>query len=358
MKRTVWIAAAIGAAAWIALGYEDAGRFLFEQETFEGNGRTCLTCHGKDTGTISPQDAQRRFALNPRDPLFRHDGSDDGRGNGVNRMLTEATILVEIPLPANVRLADDRYARTVTLRRGIASTLNTPALDRVLMADGREPSLTSQARNAIRGHAQAKIEPTPGQLEAIARFERGGSFFSSFAMRAFAEGGPEPALPAGVTEPEKRGRRFFEDVFDPNDLRPGACALCHSGPMLNQTNRFFAPPLGGRFQNVGVSEFNRAGNPVRTFIFRNADGSEQTVASPDPGLALITGQARDANTFKIPSLRGLRKTAPYFHDNSARTLEDVAEHYARLFEVLIPGKPVVLTAQEKADMAAYMRLLE
>ena len=44
------------------------GRFLFEQETFGGNGRTCLTCHARDTGTVSPLDAQRRFALNRRDP--------------------------------------------------------------------------------------------------------------------------------------------------------------------------------------------------------------------------------------------------------------------------------------------------
>src|SRR5687767_4135230 len=72
------------------------GKRLFEQETFGGNGRTCLTCHSRDTGTVSPEDAQRRFAENPRDPLFLHDGSDDGKGKGVTRMLSEATFLVEI----------------------------------------------------------------------------------------------------------------------------------------------------------------------------------------------------------------------------------------------------------------------
>ena len=70
------------------------GAFLFEQEAFKGNGRTCLTCHSRETGTVSPVDAQRRFALNRMDPLFLHDGSDDGQGHGVQRMLTEATILV------------------------------------------------------------------------------------------------------------------------------------------------------------------------------------------------------------------------------------------------------------------------
>src|SRR5262245_54409475 len=74
-------------------------RRLFERETFGGNGRTCRTCHGHKTGTISPAEAQRRFYVNPEDPLLVHDGSDDGHGNGVTRMLEHATILVEIPLP-------------------------------------------------------------------------------------------------------------------------------------------------------------------------------------------------------------------------------------------------------------------
>ena len=37
------------------------------------------------------------------------------------------------------------------------------------------------------------------------------------------------------------------------------------------------------------------------------------------------------NAFKISPLRGIRHTAPYFHDNSAKTLEDVAAHYAKFF---------------------------
>ena len=38
------------------------------------------TCHSQDTGTVSPQDAQKRFKQDPNDPLFLHDGSDDGAG--------------------------------------------------------------------------------------------------------------------------------------------------------------------------------------------------------------------------------------------------------------------------------------
>ncbi|HYI95023.1 MAG TPA: hypothetical protein VEX68_15875 [Bryobacteraceae bacterium] len=333
------------------------GAFLFDQETFNGNGRTCLTCHSRETGTVSPVEAQRKFALNRLDPLFRHDGSDDGQGHGVQRMLTEATILVEIPLPENVTLADNPLARTVTVRRGIPSTLNTPALDPVLMMDGREQTLVTQARNAIRGHGQAPVNPPDHDLEAIAKFELSDRFFSSDAVKAFARGGSEPRLPQGATESEKRGRTFFEDRADPQNIKVGSCALCHSGPMLDRTNHFFPiPPVGARFQSVAVSELNEAKNPIRSFVFRNPDGSRTTIMSPDPGRALITGKVQDANMFKISPLRGIRRTAPYFHDNSARTLEEVVAHYSRFFQLFNPN--LALTSQEQADIVAYLKLLD
>ena len=78
--------------------------------------------------------------------------------------------------------------------------------------------------------------------------------------------------------------------------------------MLNQTNEFLPVPVpkGTRFQTVLVSEFNAAGNPVTTFVFRNQvhdldpvtnrDGTPDgivEVTSPDPGRALLTGRADD-----------------------------------------------------------------
>src|SRR6185295_4152762 len=88
------------------------GQRLFEDEAFGGNGRTCLTCHSRETGTLSAKDVARRFRADPDDPLFSFDGSDDGEGHGVSRILGDATILIEIPLPANVTLADDPSARS------------------------------------------------------------------------------------------------------------------------------------------------------------------------------------------------------------------------------------------------------
>jgi len=344
------------------------GKRLFEQATFGGNGRTCLTCHSAATGTVSPQDAQKRFKQNPNDPLFLHDGSDDGLGNGVSRMLADATILMTIQLPPNVYIADDPSARTVVLPRGIPTTLNTPALDEVLMLDGRQPSLEEQAKGAIVDHAQG-VAPSFADRQAIAAFQHTNGFFSSPALRRFAlEKAPAPELPAGNTASEKRGRRFFEDV--PPDpaagFRPGLCAHCHSGPLLNMTNQFatdfIGPPIpaGQRFISVGVSEF-KPDSAKRHFIFTNG-GVVTDLFTSDPGRALITGIPDDPllenqNAFKISALRGIRHTAPYFHDNSAKTLEDVVAHYTNFF-AFVTGGGLVLTPQEQADIVAYMKLLD
>jgi cytochrome c peroxidase len=293
------------------------GKHFFETETFGGNGRTCRTCHSLLTGTVPPEDAAQRFALNPNDPLFMHDGSDDGYGNGATRMLTDATVLVTINLAANVSLAADPTARTVTLRRGIPTTLNSPALDPIIMLDGRQASLESQAAGALADHAQVAAPPF-AVLHEIAEFQRTNDFFTSPAVRRWALGaGGPPELPEGRTASEKRGRFFFEDVpADPGQFfKPGLCSHCHSGPLLNQTNQFASGFIGGlpipagqRFLSVGVSEFNPGGNPVREFIFDKGTAQECHLFSPDPGRSLITGIANDptlehVNAFKIAPLR-------------------------------------------------------
>jgi len=131
--------------------------------------------------------------------------------------------------------------------------------------------------------------------------------------------------------------------------------------MLNETNLasqiFFGIPVGTRFQSIGISEINAAQNPVQEFVFK----SGQHVTSPDIGRSAITGvgpfpedfTGSNFNAFKIPQLRGIKDTGPYFHDNSAKTLEDVVKHYADNF--FFPF--VILTPQDQADMVAFMKLL-
>jgi len=273
------------------------------------------------------------------------------------------------------------------MARGIPTTLNTPALDPVLMLDGRDPNLVTQALHAIQSHYQPTITPSESDLADIAGFEQTEPFFSSSGLLSYARSGQRldhtPRLPEGRTDSEERGRRFFVDApFNPTgDGKTGACAFCHSGPMLNQTNRFFMDATtipgvfpgvlpGTRFQSVGVSEINKAGNKIIDFVVTSPDGTTTHLCSPDPGRALITGLIpqiplpcgvlgppfSDWNAFKIPTLWGVKNTAPYFHDNSAKTLEDVVAHYARFFQ-LIPN-PITLTPQDQADIVAYLKLLE
>ena len=77
---------------------------MFRKETFGGNGRTCETCHSPSTGTRSPEDVQELLAENPNDPLFLHDGLDDGV-SGTSRIAEHATIRVVRPLPPTIEAA-------------------------------------------------------------------------------------------------------------------------------------------------------------------------------------------------------------------------------------------------------------
>jgi len=368
LRAAVLIVGATALSMIVSAAGEDAR--LFRKETFGGNGRTCETCHSPSTGTLSPQDVEELFQQDPNNPLFLHDGFDDGV-TGTSRIRQHATIRIVRPLPPNVRIAEDPSATSVVVLRGIPSTLNTPALDPALMYDLRARTLADQALGAIHDHTQNTVEPTEEQLGLIADFQRSDKrFFSSDALQAFARGGPAPVLPPGNSQSEQRGRlMFIETEFTPGSTK-GICALCHSGPMLNQTSRFNsgAPP-GARIANIGVSERNLLNLPEYTFLIDDGFGHVQSVRMPDLGIPLtnprppgvpppfIRHPAFFAGFFKIPSLWGVKKTAPYFHDNSVKTLEELAEFYADLF-ASGPDFPLQLTAQDQADMVAYLKLLK
>lgn len=332
-----------GISADVHQHLEESGESLFKRATFSGNGRTCSTCHTDATGTLSPADVARRAS---NDPIFRPIDSDGRLGLSYAKLLNDATVTVDIPLPPNVTLANDPTRRTVTLRRGVPTVFDAAALDSTLMWDGREPSLQSQARSAILGHAQAPQPPSDSQLNSIAAYEK--TLFTSSAMRDYAKGtAPAPGLPEGNTDSEKRGRVWFAET--------GVCGACHSGPLLNRMapGNPMGAPAGSQISSALVSEFNLGGNPLLTFLVTNPDGTVSPVTSPDPGLMLVTGNAQHANLFKMTTLRNLKNTAPYFHDNSAKTLEAVMLQYKLLFD--IAGIPA--TEQDMADIVAYMKLL-
>src|SRR6186713_3542193 len=79
-------------------------------------------------------------------------------------------------------------------------------------------------------------------------------------------------------------------------------------------------------------------------------GAKVRRTSSDPGRALLTGfiggpvPSDDWEKFDTPGLRGIGRTAPYFHNNSAATLEEVVDHYIEFFKVVeanyVPTNPV------------------
>lgn len=93
----------------------------------------------------------------------------------------------------------------------------------------------------------------------------------------------------------------------------------------------------------------------------------------DPGRALITGSPYDFEAFDVPTLRGIGKTAPYWHNNISETLEDVVELYSdhllsKFPPLTLPGDkepdpdgdigpPEAMTAQQKSDLVAYLKRL-
>jgi cytochrome c peroxidase len=367
------------------LGPELDGKKLFDKETFGGNGRTCLTCHTKDTGTLTLADVQRIIdKRDPNDAFLIHDALDED-GVGTTRVQAHATIRMSIPLPPWLSLADDPGATHVTVFRGIPSTRNTPAFDPVLLHDGRAPTLQEQALGAIHDHYQNTSEPTTEQLDAIAEFQRTAArFFSSPALKKFARTGAPPELPRGITPAEKRGREFLVDAPFSPPSKKGICALCHGGPMLNMVNQAHSnfapgsPPPGVRFINTGVTLVNAPNNPIQRWIVNDGVNPPVTINSPDLGLLLdptppaaqpppsVIPKAFFAEMFKIPTLWGVADTAPYFHDNGATTLRDAVAHYQRFFNFTEEQDPVgsrslggfiTLTDDDVDDIVAYLKLL-
>jgi hypothetical protein len=118
------------------------------------------------------------------------------------------------------------------------------------------------------------------------------------------------------------GTTFSNGVTGPQTIVSG-CAICHDTP--NVGNHSVSAPL-----NIGVADPPGGNNaldtsylPVVTICLRPS--LAPCVRTTDPGRAMITGKFADVGKFKGPILRGLAARAPYFHNGSAETLQDVVD---------------------------------
>jgi len=246
-----------------------------------------------------------------------------------------------------------------------------------------EEDLARQANAATRGHAEALRDLTDAERKAIVDFEIGLFTAQSRDISAGsldargAEGGAvslsKQPFVIGVNDPKdasfdpraftifdawashrqsadpvsaaRRSVARGQDIFNskPISLETGigTCTTCHNTP--NAGSRSVKTLM-----NIGVGDASRrAGLPLYTL--RNV-ATGQATETTDPGLAMNTGRWADIGKFKIPVLRGLASRAPYFHNGSAGTLEEVVDFYDERFTI-------GLSAGEKADLVMFLRSL-
>jgi cytochrome c peroxidase len=262
-----------------------------------------------------------------------------------------------------------------------------------IMWDGREPTLESQAANAVLIHSQATTPPSSAQVAQMIAFQNGifsaqGRLGPVELWEDGANGGPiylSGLSPLSVISPSNpppldyfdawsnisptspatqlrasiaRGQKLFETfpfAFNLGNVSGFGCGSCHDQSGGGES----ASPGGQRNTGVGGQSARSNGPaPDPTLpIFKltcaagvpvGNDGS--VVTTNDPGLALITGKCGDIGAFTIPPLRGLAARAPYFHDGSATTILDIVNFYDKRFSI-------GFTDQQKQDLVNFLAAL-
>lgn len=242
--------------------------------------------------------------------------------------------------------ADDRVVARG--RPGRPGRRNVPALvnrdhARVFGWDGRASTLEEQSIRPIADAAEMAL-PLPA---AVQRLQQDSSYARAFRA-AFGRtpdvNGLAAALAAYIRSIQAGDSDFDRFVAgDTTALTPlerrgldlfqgrARCDRCHTGPLLSDEG----------FHNTGVAW--RAGTPT------------------DSGRGAITRRAADIGAFRTPSLREVERTAPYMHDGSLKTLEDVVDFYDRGGHENPALDPLLrrldLDVSDKAALVAYLRAL-
>ena len=124
-----------------------------------------------------------------------------------------------------------------------------------------------------------------------------------------------------MSDEAKRGREIFFS-------EKGNCTACHVGANLADEN----------YHNIGIG----------------MDKPE-----PDVGRFAVTKDPADTGAFKTPTVRNVALSAPYMHDGSIATLEEVVEWYDKGGHpnphLSAKIRPLKLSAEEKADLVAFMK---
>ncbi len=213
-------------------------------------------------------------------------------------------------------------------------TVYNAALHLAQFWDGRAPDVEAQAKGPVlnpiemaspsEAHVELVLGSMPGYVEAFALAFPGEDPSLTYANMARAIGAFERELItpgrldafiagdlAALTPQEQRGLATFMDL---------GCTSCHSSATLG----------GQLYRKLG-------------FVF--------PYETEDPGREKLTGDPADRHVFKVPSLRNIAETGPYFHDGSITTLEEAV----RLMGYHQIG--VTLDDQQVADLVAFLGAL-
>jgi cytochrome c peroxidase len=143
----------------------------------------------------------------------------------------------------------------------------------------------------------------------------------------------------------------------------GRCSVCHFGPGFSN----------GEFAETGIPYFTSSGVDKGRF-----GGIKKVMTSPYNRLGVFNDspdrsgkdrtrflrQRHDSfGQFRIPGLRSVSRTAPYMHNGSLQTLEDVIEHYSHIDmdrlhtdgELIL--KPLNLSNQDARDLVRFLETL-
>lgn len=280
---------------------------------------SCATCHSPESGFA----AHTQFGVGIK-------GQQGGRNSPVsyNRILSDA------------QFWDGRAA---SLEEQAVGPIQNP----IEMGNTHEACVA--CLKGIEGY-RLQFEKIFGELtiqtvgKAIASFERAivtgpAPFDYNERLRTFSEQDPdelkeedpdlfqqyEEAKAAAeahpMSEEAKRGRDLFFG-------QKAGCTACHVGPNLSDE----------KYHNLGVG----------------MDAKE-----PDLGRSVVTKDDKDRGAFKTPTVRNVELSAPYMHDGSQKTLEEVVDWYAKgghpnpnLDEKI---KKLELTDQDKKDLVEFMK---
>ncbi|ANQ84447.1 putative cytochrome C peroxidase [Azoarcus olearius] len=208
----------------------------------------------------------------------------------------------------------DRRPRSIGTG-GALGQLNSPSVLNVALNfaqfwDGRAETLEAQ----VAGPLHNPVEMASNWAEAISRLRAQPEYRQAFALAYAGEGISETTIADAlasfersllpVDSPFDRYLRGDRDAIDP-DAREGytrfkalGCASCHQGAGIG----------GNMFQRFGV--------------MGDYFGARGDITVADLGRYNVTGRDADRHVFKVPSLRNVALTAPYFHDGNAATLDE------------------------------------